>query len=169
MQPNPGKRERKAEQSVAEKRAAFPPKRPKLSSKNSKESTAPILPKPICPPSKSNQSTKYHSPGFWDALSSISLSHRALQELDRRNSIHTSQPTPAHKPSEGDIRRFARHGGPDLADIKGVSQVAVQLQAIKTAQRSPPFMAVLPDAKPEQLIERLDSIRSLQVIPPRPS
>lgn len=77
-----------------------------------------------CPPSKPNQSTKYHLPGFWDALSSISLTSRALREFDRRNDIYIPQATKPTKAARtgvtvGDIKRFARHGGPNLSDIHG--------------------------------------------------
>jgi hypothetical protein len=79
---------------------------------------------------------------FWDSLSKIWLTERALKELDRRNAATADEPpcferenkkrltrgrlaewkrtqlTPV--PAFGSsIRRFARHGGPDLLDLRG--------------------------------------------------
>ncbi|KAG8415312.1 hypothetical protein J3458_009170 [Metarhizium acridum] len=58
------------------------------------------------------------SPAFWDNLSKVSLTPRALRELDRRNSTH---PFPTIVPTEAyatDIARFARRGGPDLRYLR---------------------------------------------------
>ncbi|KAF2240366.1 hypothetical protein BU26DRAFT_497955 [Trematosphaeria pertusa] len=71
-------------------------------------------------------SKRRHSP-FWDSLSRIWLTPSALRELDRRNSP-ALQPAPTIDISVGSlatsdsaIRRFARHGGPDLTDVRSVS------------------------------------------------
>lgn len=59
-------------------------------------------------------------PEFWDNLSKLWLEPRALRELDRRNNLQPlSKPTPA-EPYATDLARFARHGGPDLQDLRGV-------------------------------------------------
>lgn len=92
-------------------------------------------------------------PEFYDSLSEVFLTRRALRELDRRNSIGAptitgSSPTrhrepltrgayrePQRKDSTAtrlldpgiettvarEVAKFARHGGPDLSDIRGVS------------------------------------------------
>ena len=89
---------------------------------------------------------------FWDNLSKVWLTKRALRELDRRNAT-PSPPRSSHRrphrlvtrraraelkkrrePTQStvdffchcgpgclkDIKLFARHGGPDLSDLKGV-------------------------------------------------
>lgn len=93
------------------------------------------------------------SPEFYDSLSKVFLTRRALRELDRRNGIGAptisgSSPTrhrepltrgayrePQRKDSTAtrlldpgietivarEVAKFARHGGPDLSDIRGVS------------------------------------------------
>ncbi|KAI1109214.1 hypothetical protein F5Y14DRAFT_444877 [Nemania sp. NC0429] len=58
-------------------------------------------------------------PQFWDCLSKVWLTPRALRELDRRNSIQ-----PRRKPKTPDdcattLALFARHGGPDLCHLRG--------------------------------------------------
>lgn len=63
---------------------------------------------------------------FWDNLSRLWLTPRALRELDRR----TVRPAPPARPDQTDLqdidpeelRRFAKHGGPALGDLRGVSQ-----------------------------------------------
>ncbi|KAK0718738.1 hypothetical protein B0T21DRAFT_351541 [Apiosordaria backusii] len=72
-----------------------------------------------------------YPPEFWDRLSKISLTHRALKELDRRNRTrrcHPSSPSPPASPSRRvlsrattaqELAQFARHGGPDLRDLRG--------------------------------------------------
>jgi hypothetical protein len=61
------------------------------------------------------------SPQFWDSLSRVPLTARALRELDRRNNI---QPPPKlegpRKLHSGNLARFARRGGPDLRHLRGV-------------------------------------------------
>lgn len=73
---------------------------------------------------------------FWDNLSQIWLTKSALSELERRNQyigrqnslaarnwdhytgIHTLEGYKAE--SLKNIARFARHGGPDISDLRGV-------------------------------------------------
>ena len=67
-------------------------------------------------------------PEFWDRLSKIELWAEALEELQRRlgklqpstAAVHT-QDDRSRNPSSKDIARFARHGGPDLSSLRGVS------------------------------------------------
>ncbi|KAI3390238.1 hypothetical protein diail_11349, partial [Diaporthe ilicicola] len=72
-----------------------------------------------------------YPPEFWDRLSKISLSHRALKELDRRTRTRRCDPSPPSPPASPgrrvfsrattsrELARFARHGGPDLRDLRG--------------------------------------------------
>ncbi|KAL8698699.1 MAG: hypothetical protein Q9201_006434 [Fulgogasparrea decipioides] len=69
---------------------------------------------------------------YWDSLSKIYLTRRALDELDRRNRRRAGlartivarglglvdEPGLLKNPSKG-LSRFARYGGPDLRDLRG--------------------------------------------------
>ena len=73
------------------------------------------------------QSRQEANTAYWDSLSKLWLSHRALNELKRRNRKTASpvwtaavrrldlggEPDPLKNPSK-QLNRFARHGGPDL-------------------------------------------------------
>ena len=77
-----------------------------------------------------NSTTTHHAPGFWDSLSQIFLTHRALKEFDRREALKAREATTESlTPGTlvGDIKRFARTGGPDLLDIVGVNDQLSQL------------------------------------------
>ena len=90
--------------------------------------------------SRWNSTTTHHAPGFWDTLPYIFLTRRALQEFDRRNTLVkiTAKKTLPHisrssgkdrielstlRRASPHLKRFARAGGPDLSDIKGVSHI----------------------------------------------
>lgn len=68
---------------------------------------------------------------FWDSLSKVSLTQHALKEHNRRNRLAANLVTPApeRRPDSSKgvgadcIKRFARHGGPDLSDLRGVSMI----------------------------------------------
>jgi len=92
----------------------------------------------LSPPSSRRwkSTTSHHAPGFWNLLKAndirLSLNKRTLQEFDRKNSLENQRQTPLEeRPSEGlraqitsaELKRFARLGGPDLSNIKGVSHV----------------------------------------------
>jgi hypothetical protein len=98
-------------------------------------------PLPSPPPSKRQKELQHHShgyidtPAFWDDLSKIWLTKHALRELNRRNAkplLHSSprralQPVTRNFLAEDctqktlkNIKLFARHGGPDLSDLRGV-------------------------------------------------
>ena len=77
--------------------------------------------------------TRRHASGFWDLLKEIHLTHQALKEFDRRDALIPRPVPPSSKPKRGEkhekqltskasahLRRFARTGGPDLTDIRGV-------------------------------------------------
>ncbi|KAL2176560.1 uncharacterized protein P884DRAFT_260578 [Thermothelomyces heterothallicus CBS 202.75] len=76
-----------------------------------------------CPNKKIKSRDRLHgssnfSPEFWDNLSKVWLTPRALRELDRRNSTQGPEPAmPAVYTT--DLARFARHGGPDLRRLWG--------------------------------------------------
>lgn len=63
----------------------------------------------------------HYPPEFWDRLSTIPLIRSALDELDRRNRAQSAFPPPPPSPTKlaRDLARFARHGGPDLRDLRG--------------------------------------------------
>lgn len=66
-------------------------------------------------------------PGFRDGSSKVPLTREALREHNRRTShLPNIIPPPALTRS---IKRFARHGGPDLTDIRGVSTLHSILRA----------------------------------------
>jgi hypothetical protein len=74
----------------------------------------------------------HRPPSFWNRLSKVHLSRGALREFDRRTS-RAEQPvlTPRSSintssgPGTKSVKRFSRHGGPDLSHIRGVSSVRV--------------------------------------------
>jgi len=80
------------------------------------------------PSKRLKPSIKLHSAEFYDSLSQVWLTRRALKEFDRRTS-HISQPSPVAPYRRGHqgvcktlIQRFARHGGPDLRNLRGVGE-----------------------------------------------
>lgn len=88
-------------------------------------------------------------PAFWDGLSTIPLTKGALKELERRNAenLHPSSRTTSKSPKQSITKgaaadwkskhrlfkplsqpsskekRFARQGGPDLTDLRGVRRI----------------------------------------------
>ncbi|KAI0818141.1 hypothetical protein GGR55DRAFT_673971 [Xylaria sp. FL0064] len=82
------------------------------------------------------------SPQFWDQLSKIPLTPRALRELDWRNSIQPEQGieidigTPGREEGYSCIARFARHGGLDLRHLRGYPEPSVDV-ATSTITMSP--------------------------------
>ena len=89
------------------------------------------------PPSHEWRSTAFHhAPGFWDLLVAngitLSLNRRTLQEFNRRNSLENQRTNLLEeRPSkvfgaqiaQAELKRFARLGGPNLSNIRGVCQV----------------------------------------------
>ncbi len=64
---------------------------------------------------------------FWDKLSRLRLTPGALQESDRRT-VWPAAPVPPDRTGKEDIdlgqlKRFARHGGPSLGDLRAVSSI----------------------------------------------
>ena len=82
------------------------------------------------PPTKSRKRGYSSDPqaAFWDNLSYVHLTKRALRELDRRNTQSNitgererAEHLRSHDPSAfKDVESFARHGGPDLSDLRNV-------------------------------------------------
>ncbi|KAF3760116.1 hypothetical protein M406DRAFT_343689 [Cryphonectria parasitica EP155] len=95
---------RKIDQSLPDKSAAQTPRQQTASAKSPAES--------VDPPSVNHPTPWRYPPAFWDGLSTIPLIRSALEELDRRNSERPAPPEPAT------LDRFARHGGPDLRDLR---------------------------------------------------
>jgi len=64
------------------------------------------------------------SPAFWDNLSRVPLTRRALSEFNRRTGPYIAPSSSQREPLNGDLskqlKRFARHGGPSLRNIRGV-------------------------------------------------
>ena len=81
---------------------------------------------------------------FWDTLSKVWLTPRALREFDRRNALQSREQrctsnvelSPCNRlfidishlsaASLKNLKRFARRGGPSLVDLRGVSQATVR-------------------------------------------
>ncbi|KAK0655232.1 hypothetical protein B0T16DRAFT_317809 [Cercophora newfieldiana] len=96
------------------------------------------------PPTKRVKSTSQHHdswqypPEFWDGLSKIWLTRAALEELDRRTARRPSFPPPG--PSGQDTRelgRFARHGGPDLSDLRGYPDPKITMSSSRSSRSRP--------------------------------
>ena len=71
---------------------------------------------------------------YWDSLSQLRLTSNALRELNRRNRLVRSNAPPNRdiaitgEQHFADITRFARHGGPNLSDVRKVhSDPSVEL------------------------------------------
>lgn len=95
--------------------------------------SAPEGPTPAAKKQKFTPETELHwdhrPPRFWDTLSKVRLSRGAIREFERRTSQTGQQRRRPVSPraaasSVGNIqqlKRFSRHGGSDLAHLRGVS------------------------------------------------
>lgn len=83
--------------------------------------------RPARPARNQPEGDEVRTAGFWDNLTRIPLAKSALKELERRNKHH-HLPRPVQPASfsafAGDILRYARHGGPDLSDLRGFEDMA---------------------------------------------
>ncbi len=76
---------------------------------------------------RSRQSQQDTNTAYWDSLSKLWLTRCALDELNRRNRQRASPVRTASARRQdlegepGQLKRFARYGGPDLRDLRGVS------------------------------------------------
>ena len=74
---------------------------------------------------------------FWDNLSRQWLTPRALREFDRRTAPPAT-PLPPDLPDlkredySAHLKRFARHGGPSLGDIRAVRLIGICLDGSLT-------------------------------------
>jgi hypothetical protein len=90
--------------------------------------TAEHQPQPSAKRQRLSRQSRSETPTeFWDNLSRVPLCRRALRELNRR-AVPPVAPTPRTErivKSHPIIRlkRFARRGGPDLRNIRGVSSI----------------------------------------------
>ena len=74
------------------------------------------------PPKRIKTAKSNFPPKFWDNLSKVSATPRALRELDRRKNARLVRKPPAPAVHPTDLERFARRGGPDLRHLRGVSR-----------------------------------------------
>ncbi|KAF1970594.1 hypothetical protein BU23DRAFT_473853 [Bimuria novae-zelandiae CBS 107.79] len=110
------------------------------------------------PPIKRRKANRSSGPSaaFWDHLSKIWLTKGALRELDRRNTqaapsayrpVHEQLKTTSewerfeallnHDPSTfKDVKSFARHGGPDLSDLRSFAEPTHITKHTMSASRS---------------------------------
>jgi hypothetical protein len=143
-------------------------------------------PNEISQPASKKQRLSYPSgsqppAAFWDNLSKIWLTKRALRELDRRNT--RAAPNPPHSPYRRvrrpvtrnflselkrnrqptqdtadhircydlrnlkDVKLFARHGGPDLSDLRNVCADTCCLASKLMMLSSTPNLSILPIAQ----------------------
>ena len=69
---------------------------------------------------------------FWDSLSRLWLASDALRELDRRNALLAAESPQEICRIESQVypktvEEFARHGGPDLSDLRQVWKISSDL------------------------------------------
>jgi hypothetical protein len=78
-------------------------------------------------------------PEFWDNLSRIPLCRAAIHELDRRYisngsfrplpsyNLQQNRPNLEYNQADIELKRFSRHGGPNLRSVRGVSRMLLTL------------------------------------------
>ena len=111
-------------------KAPMPPNR-KRKSCTEAEPTTDSSPPPITTTKrqKLENQQRHRTPSwFWDNLSRLWLTPRALREFDRRAAWPDTPPVPPHRARKVEIelaqlKRFARHGGPSLGDLRAVSSI----------------------------------------------
>lgn len=90
------------------------------------ELTTASSPPPLTKRRKLENQQRHRTPSsFWDNLSRQWLTPRALREFDRRT-LWSAAPVPPNwtgkeKNHPAQLKRFARHGGPSLEDLRAVS------------------------------------------------
>ncbi|KAH8765309.1 hypothetical protein F5883DRAFT_630034 [Diaporthe sp. PMI_573] len=85
-----------------------------------------------------------YPPEFWDRLSNVPLIYSAVEELERRTFTRPSYPAPLTRLAQdvtptAELVQFARHGGPDLRDLRGYPPATTNKQpagAISFSSRS---------------------------------
>ncbi|RSL66074.1 hypothetical protein CEP54_003886 [Fusarium duplospermum] len=103
-----------------------------------------------------------YPPEFYDRLSKVHLSRRALKELNRRTRARRSPASPPASPirhallrtrTSRELARFARHGGPDLRDLRGYphppidNQHSVAMSASQKTKSTNPASALPTETK----------------------
>ncbi len=94
-------------------------------------------PQPTSKRQKFEDHQRHQTPScFWDNLSRQWLTRRTLREFDRRT-VWPAAPIPPQRTGKENInlaklKRFARHGGPSLGDIRGVSAIQSPFQCLLT-------------------------------------
>ena len=103
-----------------------------------------------------HQSRQEVNTAYWDSISKLWLTRRALKELNRRNRqtvgpkgkrslyrLDLGGEPATWRDDQPHLQRFARHGGPDLRDLMGVSllQVIPYSLLILALQYPEPFSA----------------------------
>ncbi|KAF2123689.1 hypothetical protein P153DRAFT_401739 [Dothidotthia symphoricarpi CBS 119687] len=97
---------------------------PLMQSPPSLESSPRKRPHPLSPSPDSVDKPHSHPKRrrFWDSLSYIHLTRAAIAELNRRSIEESTAPVVDELPrSLPDIQHYARHGGPDLTDLRNYS------------------------------------------------
>lgn len=69
-----------------------------------------------------------YPPQFYDRLSSLSLTRGAVEEHKRKTSLLRPSRVSTTSSNARDLAQFARHGGPDLSDLRGVRNSLRHLQ-----------------------------------------
>lgn len=107
-------------------KASVPHNRKRQLSEAEPETDSP--PQPIAKRQKLEDHQRHRTPSsFWDNLSRQWLTRRTLREFDRRT-VWPTVPIPPYRTGKENInlaklKRFARHGGPNLGAIRGVSSI----------------------------------------------
>ena len=92
------------------------------------DSKTDLSPQPTAKRQKLEEHQQHRTPSsFWDNLSRQWLTRRTLREFNRRT-VCSTVPIPPYRTGKENIdlaklKRFARHGGPNLGDIRGVSAI----------------------------------------------
>ncbi|KAK3899547.1 hypothetical protein C8A05DRAFT_46418 [Staphylotrichum tortipilum] len=113
------------------------------SAENRKRARADDLSQKHHPNKKIKSSGRLHGPSnfppeFWDSLSKVSLTRRALRELDRRNSARPAPGPVVPSVYTSDRARFARHGGPDLRHLRGCAEPKGAIHTMASSRSSAP-------------------------------
>ncbi|MCJ1461990.1 hypothetical protein MMC07_000590 [Pseudocyphellaria aurata] len=105
------------------------------------EPTTESSPPPIAKRRKLEKEQRHRTPSwFWDNLSRQYLTSRTLREFDRR-AEWPAAPLPPDRTGKEDIglaqlKRFARHGGPSLVDLKAYPESETAVPSNRTISSS---------------------------------
>lgn len=104
------------------------PRNRKLSKADPTTDSSPS-PSPTAKRRKLDNQQQHRTPSsFWDNLSRLWFTRRALREFDRRTVWPAAPVLPVRTGKENihlaQLKRFARHGGPSLINLRAVSQIS---------------------------------------------